>query len=55
MTMMSDRLFLFGLIALILAMILAIFIYVVAPEAYMVEECREHYTASTKICNGGLI
>ena len=53
--MMSDRALFYGIIILVLAMILAIFIYVVAPEAYMVEECREHYTASTKICNGGLI
>ena len=52
--MMSDKVFFIGTIILILAMILAIFIYMVAPEAYMAEECREYYTSSTKICNGGL-
>ena len=42
-----------GVTILILAMILAIFIYMVAPEQYMSEVCRERIDASTKICNGG--
>jgi hypothetical protein len=51
---MTEKEMFYGVIILILAMILAIFIYMVAPEAYMAEECREYYTSSTRICNGGL-
>lgn len=51
---MTEKAMFYGVIILILAMILAIFIYMVAPEAYMAEECREYYTSSTRICNGGL-
>ena len=51
---MSDHTFYWGLVILVSLFILAIFIYMVAPEAYMAEECREHYTSSTRICNGGL-
>ena len=51
--MMSDHTFFWGLIILVSTFILVIFIYMVSPEAYMVEECRENMTSSTKICNGG--
>ena len=51
---MTEKAMFYGVIILILAMILAIFIYMVAPEQYMSEVCREYYTSSTKICNGGL-
>jgi len=47
---MTEKAMFYGVIILILAMILAIFIYMVAPEQYMTEACREHYTSSTKIC-----
>ena len=53
--MMSDQTFFYGLVFLICMLILAILIYMVAPEAYMEEQCRELYNASTKICNGGYI
>ena len=53
--MMSDHAFFWGIILLVSLFILAIFIYMVAPEQYMTEVCREHMDASTKICNRGLI
>jgi hypothetical protein len=51
--MMNDNTLFIGLIVLIFAMLLAIIIYMIAPEQYMPEVCREHIDASTKICNGG--
>jgi hypothetical protein len=51
--MMNDRTFFWGLIILVSLFILVILIYMVTPEAYMVEECIEPNTSSTKICNGG--
>ena len=51
--MMSDHTFFWGLIILVSVLILVILIYMVSPEAYMEEQCREHMNASTKICNGG--
>jgi hypothetical protein len=51
--MMNDDTLFIGLIVLIFAMLLAIIIYMIAPEQYMTEVCREHLDASTKICNRG--
>ena len=51
--MMNDNTLFIGLIVLIFAMLLAIIIYMISPEQYMPEVCREHIDASTKICNGG--
>ena len=50
---LNDHTFFTGLIILVSLFILAILIYMVAPEAYMEEQCRESYTSSTRICNGG--
>ena len=51
--MMSDHTFFWGLIILVSVLILVILIYMVSPEAYIEEQCREHMNASTKRCNGG--
>jgi len=53
--LLNDHTFFTGLVILVCLFILAILIYMVAPEAYMEEQCRENFTASTKICNGGHI
>ena len=50
--MMNDHTLFYGLAFLICMFILAILIYMVSPEAYMVEKCIEPNTSSTKICNG---
>jgi hypothetical protein len=52
--MMNENTLLYGLLFFLLAMLLVIIIYMASAEVNMVEQCREHYNASTKICNGGL-
>ena len=51
--MMNENTLHIGLIILMLTMLLVIIIYMITPEQYMPEVCREHIDASTKICNGG--
>ena len=51
--LLNDHTFFTGLVIFVCLFILVILIYMVAPEAYMEEQCREHYNASTRICNGG--
>ena len=53
--MTSEHTLHIGLIILMLTMLLVIIIYMASAEVDMVEHCKEHYNASTKICNGGYI
>ena len=53
--MTSEHTLHIGLIILMLTMLLVIIIYMASAEVDMVEHCKEHYNASTKICNGGHI
>jgi len=50
---MNENTLYIGLIISMLTILLGIIIYMIAPEQYMPEVCREHIDASTKICNGG--
>ena len=50
--MMNEHTLHIGIIILMLAMFLVILLYMASAEVDMVEHCKEHYNASTKICNG---
>ena len=53
--MMNEHTLHIGLIILMLMMLLVIIIYMTGTEVDMAEKCKEPLSASTKICNGGLI
>ncbi len=55
MKMMNEHTLHIGLIILMVTMLLVIIIYMIGAEVDMVKNCSEPLTASTKICNGGLI
>ena len=55
MKMTSEHTIHVGLIILMLTMLLVIIIYMTGTEVDMPKICKEPMSASTKICNGGLI
>ena len=55
MKMVNEHTLHIGLIVLMLTMLLVIIIYMTGTEVDMPEICKEPMSASTKICNGGLI